>query len=147
MFDRIKKLFSGKDCEDSDKLILVVEDNPVDLKVITKILESKKYKVISAANGEEGLKIAKDNRPDLMILDCQMPVLNGLEMCKMVKEDVDIKDIPVIFLTGIDTSKNVLDCFEADAWNYLSKPIDAKVLMSEIEAVINKNVSDEIQEV
>ncbi len=121
--------------------ILVVEDSDVFRKFITSTLEKQGYHVVTAVNGAAGLETVKSTKPDLILLDCEMPVMNGLEMCKKLKEDESTEDIPIIFLTAVDTPQNIVDCFEMDAENYLSKPISGKLLTSQIEAVLKQYTS------
>lgn len=121
------------------KTILVVEDSDVDRKWIEATLEKAKFRVISAVNGAIGLETAKTEKPDLIILDCDMPVMGGVEMCGKLREQNETEDIPVIFLTSVDTPANIVDCFEVDAENYLSKPISPKLLISQIEEVLNES--------
>ena len=127
--------------DNSDTKILIVEDNHVDRKLLEKTLEREGFKMVFAENGEEGLSKAKETSPDLIILDCEMPIMSGNEMCKRLKEDNDLMDTPVIFLTSINTPKNIIDCFELDAESYLNKPVKPKVLLRQIEdALKNKQV-------
>ncbi len=125
----------GKNKPDSDKKILVVEDNEIDRKVVVKTLERAGYAVDVAKNGQEGYRKATTTPPELIILDCEMPEMGGIEMCQKLKEIDQLRDIPVVFLTSLDTPGNVLDCFEADAENFLAKPLKPKVLIKEIEKI------------
>ncbi len=138
MFDKIGSFFKSKQTDSQGCKILVVEDNEVDMKVIVNILEKKKFRVITARDGEQGLKAVQEEHPEIIILDCEMPVLSGIEMCRRIKENPDTEHIPVLFLTGIKTPANVIECFEADAENYLEKPVDPQILILEIEALIAK---------
>ena len=115
--------------------ILVVEDNEVDRKLIVKTLERQGYAVQTANNGKQGLEQATASKPEVIILDCEMPEMGGLEMCKHLKGIDDTRRIPVVFLTSLDTPSNVIDCFEADAENFLAKPIKPRVLLKEIERI------------
>ena len=128
MFEKIKALFFGaKEKPESfdyskRKKILIVEDNIIDMKLVMKILE-RKYNLFTACNGEMGLEEARKNMPDLIVLDCEMPVMTGNQMCKIIKEDEATKDIPVLFLTSVNTPSNIIECFELDAENHLAKPV------------------------
>jgi adenylate cyclase len=123
------------------KTILVVEDSETDQKVICRIVESAGYDVIKANDGEEGLKLAKAKLPDMVLLDCEMPKMNGVEMCRRLKEDAKLCDTPVIFITSVETPRNIIDCFELEAENYLSKPVSAKILLSQIENILGAKES------
>ena len=144
MFERILNYFKGKNEHavlNAGKSILVVDDSEVQRTLIKKIFERKSYRVLLAENGEIGLRIAKDEKPDVIVLDCEMPVMGGLEMCRLLKNDSAIANIPIIFLTSNDTPKNVISCFEMDASNYLSKPVNAKILTSQIESTLAEKSS------
>ena len=119
--------------------ILIVDDNEIDRKVIQSTLEKAGYSTIQAENGQIGLQKAKQESPDLIFLDCQMPVMDGLTMCKKLKEEDDFKNIPVIFLTALDTPRNIIDCFEVDAENYLSKPISPKILTQQVKFILEQD--------
>ena len=126
-------LFGKKpSAEAGGRKILVVEDNDIDRKIVVSTLTKAGYSVNTASNGEEGYKKVTTDPPELIVLDCEMPEMGGVEMCERIKEIDQLKDIPVIFLTSLDTPNNVLDCFEVDAENFLSKPVKPKVLLKEI---------------
>ncbi len=118
------------------KRILVIEDGELERRFITRTLEKKGCVVIGAVDGLIGVEMAKKENPDLILLDYMMPTLNGREVCIKLKEDVKVKDIPIIFLTGSVTPKNVIDCYEAGAEYYLAKPIDAKTLAHQVELTL-----------
>ncbi len=139
MFEKVINLFKKNELpEDEVKKILVVEDSEIDLKIIVNILKKHNFDITIAINGQEGLLTANQLMPDLILLDCEMPVLNGIETCKQLKANSKTCKIPVLFLTGVTTPANVIECFEAEAENYLEKPVDAKVLISEIEILLSK---------
>ncbi|HBG62253.1 MAG: hypothetical protein A2Y03_04705 [Omnitrophica WOR_2 bacterium GWF2_38_59] len=138
MVQMLKKLFGLAKKDNNEavrKTIITVEDNDVDIKLIKRILE-RKYNVITAENGEVGLKMIREHKPDLVVLDCAMPVMTGNEMCKIMKQDEALRSIPVLFLTGINTPQNILECFELDAENHLSKPINPKILLAQVDAIL-----------
>jgi len=142
MFKKMQNFFYRQpDPKNGKWSILVVEDNHVDQKLIADALQRGGFKIFIAANGQEGLALAKTTKPDLIILDCDMPVMNGLEMCRKLREDDSLEHTPVIFLTSNDTPKNIIDCFELDAENYLTKPISAKTLVSQVQASLKEHSS------
>jgi CheY-like chemotaxis protein len=118
--------------------ILIVDDSEIDRKLIFKALENEGYRLIQAENGELGLQAALKENPDLIFLDCQMPVMDGLTMCRKLKESIRTKTIPVVFLTALDTPRNIIDCFEVDAENYLSKPISPKILVNQVKLILQE---------
>ncbi|MBF0477867.1 MAG: response regulator [Candidatus Omnitrophica bacterium] len=123
----------------STKKILIVDDNFLDRKVLCGIVKREGHECIQAEGGVQALAMAKEYRPDLILLDCDMPDMQGLEVCKKIKEISGIKECPIVFVTSNVTPKNVIDCFEADAASYLSKPVSAKVLISQMRELLHKN--------
>lgn len=113
--------------------ILIVEENDRDRRTFSRIVDRMGHKALLAENAEKGLEIAQTEKPDLILLNCQLPGLSGTQMCKKLKEQPTTKNIPVLFLAENDTAKDFFECFELDAENFLAKPIDPKVLMSQIE--------------
>ena len=142
MFEKLRKFFAnanqGKG-NGTGKKILLAEDSAVDRKFVVKTLEKQGYQVRAVDNGEACLEVVANEKFDLAILDCDMPKINGLEVCRRLKKDDQTQQIPVIFLTSDDTPRNIFDCYEMDAENYLKKPISAQSLLNEIEAVIKTN--------
>ncbi|HNV23729.1 MAG TPA: response regulator [Candidatus Omnitrophota bacterium] len=137
MFSFLNKIFNKKKQPLSlRKTILVVEDNEVDRTIIQKTLEKEGYSVFWAENGAVGLKKAKEQKPDLILLDCEMPIMDGQETCRRIKEDADLKNIPVLFLTGLNTPKNVVECFDLDAENFLAKPVNPSMLITQINTIL-----------
>ncbi len=137
MFSFLNKIFNKKKQPLSlRKTILVVEDNEVDRTIIQKTLEKEGYSVFWAENGAVRLKKAKEQKPDLILLDCEMPIMDGQETCRRIKEDADLKNIPVLFLTGLNTPKNVVECFDLDAENFLAKPVNPSMLITQINTIL-----------
>ena len=103
--------------------ILVVDDQPASLSVLCAALEGADYRVMATTNGAAGLKIAADKVPDLVLLDVQMPGLDGCEVCRRLKADPATRDIPVLFLTGQDESSSLVAGLQAGAVDYITKPL------------------------
>lgn len=144
MFAKLISLFkSDKKTKYQNKCALVVDDSPVDRMLHVKIVERLGFKVITAQDGEAGLKLARQARPDLIILDCAMPNIDGPEMCRQLKSDPQLNKIPVLFITGSETPKNVIECFEAEAVNYLHKPIQPKFLASQIDMIFEEDATQQ----
>ena len=142
VFGKLTQLFQsfkGPNPEFADRSVLIVDDNDVDRKLIERTLERIGCRVLSAVDGEIGLFIATAEKPDLILSDCNMPNMDGLTMCRKLKESPDTKDIPVIFLTSIDTPSNVVDCFEQEAENFICKPINTKILRAQIESLLKEH--------
>ncbi len=103
------------------KKILFIEDEAILQKTFGEILEAKNFKMISALDGEIGIKLAKKEKPDLILLDLLMPRKNGFEVLKELKEDPETKDIPVIVLTNLERIEDVNKAVELGATTYLVK--------------------------
>jgi len=116
--------------------ILVVDDTPMQLKALSKILSSD-YDVIIAQSGEEGLKLAHENKVDLILLDLNMPDLSGFEVLSRLKESEKTKDIPVIFITGSDSYDDELEGLSLGAVDFIRKPF--------VGAIVNMRVGLHIQ--
>lgn len=127
----------------SGKTFLIVEDTQGERVFLKRTLEGAGGRVEIAENGQIGVEKARSLKPDLILMDCEMPVLSGIEACKQIKEINECQNIPIIFLTGLDTPKNIIDCFEVDAENYLSKPISGRLLLQEIEKTLNTISSEQ----
>jgi putative two-component system response regulator len=113
------------------KTVLVIDDSEVDRTFALRVL-AKRYYVLSAPGAKEGIEMACKERPDLILLDYMMPEMNGPEVCRILKEDHGMKEIPVVFLTSMDTPQTVIDSLEQGAEAYLTKPIGARDLLEEI---------------
>lgn len=139
MIKKIINFFSGEKeakARNADIKILVVEDNEVDLLLIKRILSKKGYNILSEVRGDDGLKTAIAEKPDLVILDCLLPGMSGQDVCRNLKEKDETTDIPILFLTVVDTPSNIVECFDMSAESYLVKPVRAKLLISEVEIIL-----------
>ena len=120
------------------RTILIVDDNPTDLALIKKTVEKLGHRAVTAVNGSEGYEIARTQLPDLILSDCRMPEMDGVAMCRLLKDDETTKAIPIVFLTGVDSPKTVIDCFDLGVNNYLCKPIRPKLLTAQIETIFKE---------
>ena len=111
--------------------ILIVDDNPKNLQVAMNIL--KDYNVIYAQSGEKALELIEENEFDLILLDIVMPIMDGYEVCKVLKKSEKTKDIPIIFLTVKDNEKDIVKGLEIGAVDYLIKPFYSDVLLKRVE--------------
>ena len=127
--------------------ILVVEDDPTTLKIITKILSSQPgFEVIGATNGKEGLLLAKDTNPDIIISDYSMPVMDGFELCAAVKSDKELESTIFILLTAISETDKKVQGFDIGVDDYLVKPYNPSELISKIKAFLKiKFLQDELK--
>jgi DNA-binding response OmpR family regulator len=113
--------------------IVIVEDSPTQAEQLKYILETHGYQVIAASNGREALALLGSDKPNLVISDIVMPEMDGYELCKQIKTDEKLKDIPVILLTALSDPADVIRGLECGADNFLTKPYDERVLFSRIE--------------
>ena len=113
-------------------MILIIEDN-TELRISLKKSLSKHYAIITAPNGEEGLKSANDLNPDLIVCDVMMPGINGFEVCQRIKNNVDTSHIPVILLTALSGTENQIEGYKTGADAYITKPFSEKLLLTQIE--------------
>ena len=134
--DTVKKL-SG-----DEKKILIVDDEIDVLKVLEKGLAEEDYSVITADSGSAALESAKSNHPDLIILDLEMPDMYGGDIARMLKEDPEIQDTPIMFLTGMFPKKDEPDGGRLIAGHVLlSKPYDIKELVRTIKKCLQETKS------
>jgi len=116
--------------------ILVIEDSEGDRALIQRTLEKKNYSVITANDGESGLKAAREREVDVIILDYLLPGMNGLEICRILKEDKRTQKIPIIFLTVVESGEAILECYGSGAESYMHKPIDVRALLKEVKLML-----------
>lgn len=117
---------------DSRQLILSIDDNKVNLKLTERFLE-KKYRVVTTDSSVEGLKIAEESQPDLILLDIMMPEMDGYEACSLLQKNEKTSNIPVVFLTALDAEQDRLKAFSVGAAGYLIKPIRKNELLEMVE--------------
>ncbi len=125
--------------------VLAIDDEPLNLDIIEEILEER-FETEQALNGAEGFEAAKSFQPDLILLDVNMPVMDGLETCKKLKADPETSHIPVVFLSALSRVEERMAGYEAGADDYISKPFDEQELLVKIELVLNsKTTKDELE--
>lgn len=118
--------------------ILVVDDELDILEIIRHALNKEGFEVHIAANGFQAIEQTRKIKPDLILMDVMMPVMDGMEACRQLKEDPDTKNIPIVFLTARSEEFAELAGFEAGADDYISKPIRPRVLMSRLKAILRR---------
>lgn len=119
----------------SNKTVLIVEDNPDLLMVLTASL-SRFYVVVQATNGLEALAKLNENEIDLVVSDVMMPVMDGLTLCKNIKEDFNISHTPVLLLTAKNQIQDRIDSYNAGADAYISKPFEMEVLIARLGSLL-----------
>jgi len=112
--------------------ILIVDDTPKNIQVLGTILSEKNYRVKAATNGQEALAAIERSPTDLVLLDIMMPVMDGYETCRRIKENPATKDIPVIFLTAKTETEDIVKGFDLGAVDYIVKPFQASELLSRV---------------
>jgi len=118
------------------KRILIVDDEPNIVKMLGFRLKTNGYEILTAHDGQSGLKTAHEERPDLIVLDVTMPPPDGYEVCKMLKEDPAYCDIPVILLTARVTERDKTSASQAKPNAYMSKPYESEALLAKIRELI-----------
>lgn len=113
--------------------ILVVEDNPDTLKFLSRILAND-FEVFSAENAVAGIEIARNQQPDLILMDIMLPHLNGLDACQLLRKDPKTAGIPVIIVSAKNRSADITTGLDIGADDYISKPFDAKELIARVKA-------------
>ena len=132
-------LFKSKKKTDRAR-ILVVDDEPDLVETIQCRLEYCKYDVITSSNGKDGLEKAANEKPDLILLDTNMPVMNGHEMLERLSKNPELKNIPVIMLTSLCEPQDITTASSYGISDYVTKPFDFAELMEKItNALENKN--------
>lgn len=121
------------------KLILLVDDDPDFVEAVRVIVENGGYEVEVAYDGQEGLEAVAERKPDLIVLDVMMPVMNGHEACAKLKGSDDTKEIPVILLTAVadrvtTSTYTHRDMLESEAEDYMPKPVEPNELLERIES-------------
>ncbi len=125
----------------TEKKILVIDDEPDIIAMIETVFKTKNYKVVSANNGAEGLEKVYSEKPDLVILDLMMPVVSGLEVCKKLRSDDDLKQIPLLVMSALGSKSDKPEEFwkvglKSD--DFISKPFDPLSLLGRVEYLLRK---------
>ena len=126
--------------------ILIVDDNPTNVKVLQTRLAAEGYEVLTAADGEEGLAAARQHTPDLILLDVMMPKLDGFEVCRRLRADAAFPFTPIIMVTAMADSKDVVAGLEAGGDEYLTKPVDHAALAARVRSMLRiKRLHDQVE--
>ena len=119
--------------------LLVIEDH-ADIRLYLKVLFSSTYNIIMAENGEEGVRMARKEMPDLVITDVMMPIMNGFECCRILKEDLKTCHIPIILLTALVGDEDVVKGIELGADDYILKPFNPEILRTKVKRLIKSRI-------
>ena len=116
--------------------MLIIEDDPSFLRAISHIVEKEGYNVTNASNGMTGLRMAKEDKPDLLILDVMLPGIDGFEICNRLRNEPETAKLPIIMLSakGQETDKST--GLKVGANEYLTKPVDRTVLLEKLTSLL-----------
>ena len=118
--------------------LLVVEDEEDILELLRYNLAKEGYRVTGAASGEEALRAARSSRPDLIVLDLMLPGIDGLTVCRELKQDARTREIPIIMLTAKGEEADIVAGLELGADDYITKPFSPRVLLARLRAVLRR---------
>ncbi len=113
--------------------ILIVDDNPVNIQVLANILARENYRIAAAADGRQALSRIKESKPDLILLDVAMPIVDGFEVCERLKESDETSGIPIIFLTARTEEEDIVKGFNLGAVDYVTKPFNSTELLARVK--------------
>ena len=123
--------------------ILVVDDEPVNVQLFSSALRTE-YDIVTAQNGHEAISRLKECPPDLILLDVMMPDINGFDVCKIIKANAAFVDIPVIFLTAMDTHEGARQGFDTGGIDYLTKPVELDLLKLRVRNHIESKARNDL---
>jgi two-component system, OmpR family, alkaline phosphatase synthesis response regulator PhoP len=127
--------------------ILVVDDELHIVELLKYNLETNGYKVIYALDGKQGLALALEKKPDLILLDVMLPAMDGFDVCKEVKRNKDIESVPIIMLTAKGEEFDKILGLELGADDYITKPFSVRELMARVKVVLRRNTKEERSEI
>lgn len=130
----------------NDIKILIVEDNDLNLKLVRALLLPSGYQVLEASDAETGIRLTRDHRPDMILMDIQLPGMDGLQATRIIKNDPELKEILVVALTSFAMKGDKDLALKAGCDGYITKPIDTRSFIRTIEnklATIRKNGFEE----
>ncbi|MCX8056628.1 MAG: response regulator [Ignavibacteria bacterium] len=116
--------------------ILVIDDRPDNVYYLQSRLQAEKFLVLTAFSGPEGIEKAKAEKPDLILLDIMMPGMDGYEVCKILTNDEDTKDIPIILVTAKVDGRDVAEGLRVGAFDYIKKPFDKMELIARVNSAL-----------
>ena len=124
-------------------VILIVDDNPQNLQVLANLLKEEKYEIEFAINGEATLDWLKNRQFDLILLDINMPGMNGFEVCKKIRSNKETHEIPIIFLSAESERESILKGFEVGAQDFVIKPFDSRELLARVKTQLDLKTKTE----
>ncbi len=121
------------------QMILIIEDEPKNLKLIRDLLQALGYMTMEATNGKQGIELAKAHKPDLILMDILMPVMDGFEATKILKTDAETKNIPIIVLTSHAMKGDEEKMLGIGCDEYITKPIDTREFLKNISEFLSNS--------
>ncbi len=126
-----------KSTNGSAKTVLVVEDNELNMKLFHDLLEAHGYNILQTKDGMDALRLAREHKPDLILMDIQLPEVSGLEVTKWIKEDDDLKSIPVIAVTAFAMKGDEEKIREGGCEAYIAKPISVTNFLEAVQRFLD----------
>jgi len=127
----------GSGGNSTGKCVLIVEDNELNMKLFHDLLEAHGYATLQTKDGMEALKLAREHKPDLILMDIQLPEVSGLEVTKWIKEDEDLKSIPIIAVTAFAMKGDEEKIREGGCEDYLAKPISVTKFLQAVQKFLS----------
>ena len=127
----------------TNKKILIIEDDKDIRDLISFNLSNNSYKTILSEDGEKGIEKAKNEKPDLVLLDLMLPGIHGLDVCKILKTDSSLNKVSIIMLTALGQEEDIIKGLEAGADDYITKPFSFKILLARIKSVLRRKKTKE----
>ncbi len=119
--------------------VLIIDDDPMAIQLVAETLRQEDYAVLSAPDGPQGLRAMYEHHPDLIILDVNMPTMDGWTVCQRVRE---VSNVPIVMLTARDSPEEMIKGLDLGADDYVTKPFEIKVLLARVRATLRRAVAD-----
>lgn len=123
--------------DDNAKTVLVVEDNDLNMRLLEALLERSPFEMLQARDGETGVEMARAHRPDLILMDIQLPGIDGLTATRMIREDEELRSIPIVAVTAFAMDADEAAAREAGCAGYIRKPIDTRTFLNTISKFLS----------
>ena len=119
--------------DNSQYSVVIVDDTPENIRLLAQLLSEQGYHVRSAPNGERALATVRKERPDLILLDILMPGIDGYEVCRQLKADDQLKNVPVIFISALNEAFDKVSAFSAGGVDYVTKPFQVEEVLARVQ--------------
>ena len=121
----------------NNKTILIIEDDVLNMKLLRSILQLKHFAVLEAENAEVGIQLARKHKPDMILMDIQLPGMDGVQAAKLILNDGELKRTPIIAVSSLAMKSDKDHAFSAGVKDYITKPIDKKILINTIHKYLD----------